>query len=340
MDKKKYGKQMWIIIPIVSFTISLIYSIGYQDTELYLEVIGIISNIILTTGLWIGCFTIVNILWRKYPWEIHPIKHLLIEIAAILIYTNTFVAIMTKVALTYIYKDEIDYDTSDLVQNFLVTNLITVLITAIHEASYFYKQWKEHFSKSAKLEKDNIQAKYETLKSQINPHFLFNSLNSLTHIVDDNSEAVDYIDNLSEFLRYGLKSRDRELVLVRDEVQMLEKYIRLQKARFKNNLHFKVDIEESKYHYSLPPLVLQMLVENCVKHNVISKKNPLSINISTQKNNIHVENNLQLKESATSTGQGLKNIKDRFAFFTTNEVKIVAKNNTFKVEIPLLQIEL
>lgn len=190
------------------------------------------------------------------------------------------------------------------------------------------------------MEKDNIEAKYETLKSQINPHFLFNSLNSLSLIVDENEEATDYLQNLSEFLRYVLKSRDRELVLVRDEIYILKKYFNLQKSRFRENLVVDFNVDEKYYHYSLPPLVLQMLVENCIKHNVISKDKPLTIKVLANNHYIVVENNLQKKVTEISTKQGLRNISERFAFFTNKEVLIEEKRDAFTVKVPLLTVEM
>ncbi len=340
IDKKIYVKNMWFLIPAVSLCISLLYMIGYTYVPLKLKLISIASNIFITTGIWLGCTNIVIFLWKKYPWEIKPVKHLILEIIAILIYTNIFITLYDLLVIHYIYKNEIEYTRADIVEGFIVTNIITFLITAIYEAVFFYKQWKENFSKSARLEKDNIQAKYETLKSQINPHFLFNSLNSLTAIVDENTEAVSYIDNLSEFLRYILKSRDYEIVLVRNELSMLKKYVSLQKSRFKDNLVINIDINEKYYHYSVPPLVLQILVENCVKHNIIGKDAPLKINVFINRETIVVENNFQPRTDVSSTGQGLQNIKDRYKFFTTNEVKVIQTNSFFKVEIPLLLVEL
>jgi LytS/YehU family sensor histidine kinase len=222
----------------------------------------------------------------------------------------------------------------------VVTNLITFFITALHEAAFFYKQWKLHFSKSVKLEKDNIEAKYETLKAQVNPHFLFNSLNSLTSIVEDNQHAVNYIQNLSEFLRYVLKSRDKELVPLSDELEILNKYVSLQKSRFNKNLNVIIDINKDLGHFALPPLVLQMLVENCIKHNIISGEKPLFITIEAYSGWIHVENNLQKKNPAESTGNGLRNIVERYRFFTKNDVKILETDSTFKVSVPLLHFKI
>jgi two-component system LytT family sensor kinase len=228
----------------------------------------------------------------------------------------------------------------DLFMEAFVTLLITYLITAIHELVFFYKQWKHHFSKSVRLEKDNIQAKYETLKTQINPHFLFNSLNSLTNLVDENEAAVKYIGDLSDFFRYMLGSRDKELVLVREEINLLKKYIHLQESRFTTNLDIEVDVPESFYHYAIPPLVLQMLVENSIKHNIISRDKPLNIFIRAEGESLVVENNLQKKSGINSTGQGLRNITERYKLFTARDVEITETSTIFKVAIPLLTIEL
>lgn len=340
IDIKKYRQQFWIIAPSVALIISFIYIIGFHDGESNDYAFAILSNLMLTLGLWAGCVYIVNYLWTKYPWQLHPIKHLLIELGSILIFTNIFLSILVYVTLRYFDFGNESFSSGELFQNYLEVNLITLLITAIHEAIYFYRQWKENFSKSARLEKDHIQAKYEALKTQINPHFLFNSLNSLVGLVDENKEAVDYIDNLSDFLRYMLKSNDHELVSLRSEIEILDRYIRLQKTRFNDNLQFMIDINEKYYHYSVPPLVIQMLVENAIKHNVISKEYPLTISIKAQKESILIENNLQLKSEVVSTGQGLNNIQQRYAFFTTHEVIIKQTPAKYSVEIPLLIVEL
>jgi LytS/YehU family sensor histidine kinase len=191
-----------------------------------------------------------------------------------------------------------------------------------------------------RLEKDNIEAKYEALRAQINPHFLFNSLNSLTTMVEDNKPVVDYIQNLSELLRYMLKSGEKELVLLREEVSIMNSYIRLQKMRFPETLNIKVDIPESFYHFAVPPLVLQMLVENSIKHNIISKDKPLIVQIIASGSSISVINNLQRKSGVDSTGQGLINITGRYRFFTTRKVEINETSDKFSVTIPLLQVEL
>ncbi len=335
MNAFKYKTNKYLIllaVILVSGICMLLY--GWSSTSGALLQFG--HGMIMTACLWGGCMMIVRFLWKKYPWEKRPAQHLLLEIVMILPYT-----LLVSLGL---YALEVKLRIFDarggLLQESIITVLITFLVTAIHESVYFYQQWKYNFSRSVRLEKDSIQAKYESLKTQINPHFLFNSLNSLTTLVDNNEEAVGYISNLSDFFRYMLSSREKELVLLREEVNVLEKYVSLQQSRFKQNLIVKIDVPEKYYHYAIPPLVLQMLVENSIKHNIISKDKPLTITISSGNGSIAVENNLQKKAGVSSTGQGLKNIKERFAFFTSEKVRISETSSSYKISVPLLKAEL
>jgi hypothetical protein len=330
----KYYKWLLLLIPLVAIFIALLFR--FEDSPSYLSKNSqIVHSVFSTAIIWIGCMSIVALLWKWFPWEVHPIKHLILEILLILIFTNSFGLLIFQIEK----KAGLINEGDDIYLSFVITNLITFLITTIHEAVFFYQQWKFNFSKSVRHEKDSIEAKYESLKTQVNPHFLFNSLNSLTTLVDNNEAAIKYIENLSEFLRYMLKSRDRELVLVREEVNLAEKYLQLQKSRFKNNLLVKLDIPEKIFHYSLPPLVIQMLIENCIKHNIISKDKPLSIKIYNDKDNVVVENNIQKKNTKNSTGQGIKNIIDRYKFFTSRKIQIDETSHTFTVKIPLLLVD-
>ena len=324
----------------------LVILVGVFVTGIFLVANGVDSpatgllslghGLLMTAGIWLGCMMIVQYLWRKFPWEFYPVKHLLWEILLITVWTMLYSFILYRIESGFHVFERVE----NLFMEAVVTLLITYLITAIHELLFFYRQWKHHFSKSVRLEKDNIQAKYDTLKAQINPHFLFNSLNSLTSLVDDNEAAVKYISDLSDFFRYMLGSRDKELVLVREEINLLGKYIHLQQSRFKSSLDITHDVPEKYFHFAIPPLVLQMLVENCIKHNIISRDKPLRISISAVQDSLVVENNIQKKSGISSTGQGLRNIRERYRLFTTREVEITETPAIFRVTVPLLTVEL
>ena len=329
-------KNSWIIILAVGIIIPGVYYTSYKWALDWNALFHILHGVIMSAGLWVGCGMIVTYLWKNNPWEHEPLKHLVIEILAIITYTITFST------LIYVIEKKLNF-----IQNFrptllidaLMTILITLFITSIYEAVFFYRQWEYNFSKSIRLEKDNIEAKYEALKSQVNPHFLFNSLNTLVSLIEDNEQAVRYVQNLSEFMRYMITGSNNQLVLLREELEMLDKYIHILKIRFGENLKVTINFPESYSHFSIPPLVLQILTENCIKHNVVSMDKPLEISISATGNFITVENLLQRKPGYNSPGQGLNNIKERYGFFTTREIKIKETKNIFSVTVPLLEIK-
>ncbi len=329
------GKYLLLILA-VGVIISLIYLLNEGFNNLSGSLGNIFSGILNTAAIWLGCVFIVKFLWQKYPWQEQPVKHLVFEIILITAYT---VLISAVIFLTQEHLFD-SYDGQTIGMAIFTTLLITYLITAIHESVFFYRQWKFHFGKSSLLERDNMAARYDALRTQINPHFLFNSLNGLATLVEDNPKAQEYIGHLSGLMRSMLSSNERELSLLRDEVKVLQSYLALQQLRFGDNLKVKTDIPESSYHRALPPLSLQMLAENAIKHNVITREMPLSLHIVVDGNAILVKNNLQRKSGVVSTGKGLNNIAGRYAIFTTRKPEIKEENNWFSVSLPLLEAEL
>jgi sensor histidine kinase YesM len=331
-----FNRYLFIIIPLVGILIVGLYIISNGINDYENSVQYLIHGLVITSGLWLGCMSIVMLLWKRFPWEHAPFTHLILEIVLITVYTLAFSSVLYFLERRFWKIHMVE----NLGMEILTTILITYFITSIHESVFFYQQWKYNFSKSVRLERDNIEAKFEALRAQINPHFLFNSLNSLTTMVEDNKPVVDYIQSLSDLLRYMLKSGEKELVQLREEVTVMNSYIRLQKMRFPETLNINVDVPENCYQYTVPPLVLQMLIENAIKHNIISKDKPLKISITASKESVTVTNNLQKKSVGDSTGQGLKNITGRYRFFTTRKVEINETGNSFSVTIPLLKVEL
>jgi len=331
------NKRLVLMIPLIGLLILSIFVLSYGLNEVDLLWKQIIFSILNTTFIWLGCIVIVQFLWKKYPWEQHPVIHLVLEVLLITVYT-LLVSGLNYVFSTHFLHEQIAGE--DIGISIAITLLITYLITAMHEGVYFYQQWKFNFSKSVRLERDNMEARFEALRAQINPHFLFNSLNGLVNLVEDNQQAVGYIRNLSDLLRYMLKSNEKELVLLRDEMAVLRNYVKLQQLRFRDKLRVDIEIDAAHFHYALPPLSLQMLVENAIKHNVITESKPLLIEIETEKDTIFVKNNLQKKEVTGTTGQGLNNIKGRYRLFTAKPVRVEESDGFFKVTLPLLEVEL
>lgn len=189
-----------------------------------------------------------------------------------------------------------------------------------------------------RIKSDNLSAQYELLKQQVNPHFLFNSLNTLKAMVESGEqEAVDFIIKLSNFYRFTLESRKLDLIHVREEMDILNAYLFLQKARFGDGFTFTGTLSDQLLETLIPPFTLQLLVENCIKHNIVSLEKPLHIRIYEEDDKIIVENQVQQKTGEqNSLGVGLKNIDLRYQHLLQQHIEIVANEKTFQIKLPLI----
>ncbi|MBC9929216.1 histidine kinase [Chitinophaga qingshengii] len=184
----------------------------------------------------------------------------------------------------------------------------------------------------------NLWAQYELLKQQVNPHFLFNSLNTLKYMVESNDrQAIDFILKLSDFYRYTLESRKLQLIPLSEELEILGAYMYLLKARFENGIELKIDIAAEVYSSRIPPFTLQLLVENCIKHNIVSLDKPLFIDLYSNGTAIVVENNIQLKRvPESSTGIGLENINQRYQHLLEKDIVIDVTAEKFTIKLPVI----
>ena len=183
----------------------------------------------------------------------------------------------------------------------------------------------------------NLGAQYELLKQQVNPHFLFNSLNTLKSMVDiQDPQSSDFILKLSDFYRFTLESRKLDLIPLREELQILDSYVYLLKARFEDGFVLNNNVDPKQYVSAIPPFTLQLLIENCIKHNVVSLDKPLEIKLYTEDDFLVIENQIQLKRGVLSTGVGLDNINQRFMHLVHKEIEIDKTETIFKVKIPLI----
>ena len=190
------------------------------------------------------------------------------------------------------------------------------------------------------LEQKNLLSQLESLKNQIDPHFLFNTFGTLISLIEkDQSLAIDFVEELSKVYRYILQTQHQELVEIKDELDFINSYIFLLSKRFEKNLNINLKISIGWLNYLIPPLSLQLLIENAVKHNIISSEKPLNISISIDEDEyLNIENNFQKKRTfESSTKIGLENLKSRYRFFTDRKVEIISDENIFQVRIPLIK---
>jgi LytS/YehU family sensor histidine kinase len=224
---------------------------------------------------------------------------------------------------------------------FIAQYIIFIIVASIIYAISFFKSWRNEVQQSEMIKREALTLKYQVLQNQVNPHFLFNSLNVLGSLIDlDVSKAKIFTRELSLFYRDLLMFKDRDIISLKEEIDFVKKYIYLQQIRFGDALQVEIMANE-KIEGKVIPLSLQALVENAIKHNEISQANPLSIVIAISDDyELIVENNLQPKSYLEETSKtGLQNLTGRYLFLTGKEMIITKNDHYFRVSLPLIQLD-
>ncbi|UJP64603.1 sensor histidine kinase [Mongoliitalea daihaiensis] len=227
-------------------------------------------------------------------------------------------------------------------QNFFFTAAfvyrVNLFLNSVNAIYYFNKKFSEKKLEAERLKTLTVNAKLDALNAQINPHFFFNNLSILSSLIYENPKLADqYLHKLSDIYRYILNKRNVELVSLEEELTFLKKYIELLEIRFQGSLSFQQDIHQECLPKLLPPAVLQLLVENVVKHNYFTDVKPLEVSISASSDAITIHNKKQVKSIIeTSTGIGLENIRARYKFLGRN-VHVVSTEEFFEVKLPLIE---
>ncbi len=309
------------------------------------------NNFLIWIGISIGLtllmsFFIFNeIIWleKKLPWKKSPAKRIIVELPLVLTTTSTLMLIFSHLT----YKQHLqsfgseyfrDY-TTYLWKELSISVILTILVVTIVEGVFFFKEWRKSLVLSEKLQKEAMQSQLEVLKNQVNPHFLFNSLNVLSSLVYSSPEKAEmFIEKFASVYRYILNIQGKIVVPLKDELDFLESYLFLQKIRFSEGIQIDINIDDDKLDLYIPPLCLQQLVENAIKHNIVGKENPLSIKVFNNKNNLYVINNLQKRDEAlNSTGVGLKNLSDRYFHFANLKPEFKSTDTEFIATVPILE---
>lgn len=295
-------------------------------------------NFMLSFFLFFSISNGLGFLLSKIPvlWIEAPVQRLLIELLVITTYTAIVAGLIFIFTAIFYYNINLEEATQIIPWNFYyITIAITYLISFFLSGKTFLQNWKQSDIRAEKLKQLQIQSRYEGLKKQVNPHFLFNSLNVLSTLVyKDQDLAAKFVKQLSVVYRYVLETTDKPLVELATELEALKAYIFLLKIRFGEALDIQINLERVSGQM-IPPLALQMLVENAVKHNIVSERKKLQITIAQENNAIVVKNNLQKRNAfEESVGVGLENIKGRYKHLTQKDVLVKTNINTFIVHLP------
>lgn len=218
--------------------------------------------------------------------------------------------------------------------------MINIIATGFYEGLFLFDKWKASLIEAEELKKANLQSQLDSLKSQVNPHFLFNSINSLSSLIhEDPDKAEEFLDEMSSVYRYLLQNNEQQLTTLGIELGFVRSYFHLLKTRYEKGIILNIDINKKYESYQLPPLSLQLLIENAVKHNVILEEEPLIISLTVnEKDQLVVHNNLQKKMVAMPSNKvGLANIKAKYQLLNQPEVTVHETDTEFAVSIPLIK---
>ncbi len=346
--KMKLNKTVILVVTLAALFIQL-FIITYNHYTGLIYVSGVINFIVrLAIGTFFSALfglilvfidlAYINPLDKILPLPQKLFARIPTEVIISLI-TGALVGMILTVTshIIFVYEDGLQVN---LIKNGLIVAVINLIITAILEAVIWYRRNQQSKVVAKQLEKENTEIRFETLKGQLNPHFLFNSMNVLSSLIGKDSEkAQQFVDEFSMVYRYTLDVIEKQVVELSEEIEFAKAFLYLQKIRFGDAMSYDINIDAKKLNSFVPPLALQTLLENCFKHNRASEDSPLRIKIYDEENYIVIVNNLQKKNSRDSKKVGLNNLKKRYLLLSKVEPKFSITENEYIAKIPLIKSE-
>jgi|KBSMisStandDraft_5_1062788.scaffolds.fasta_scaffold04987_5 sensor histidine kinase YesM len=313
-----YGERVWEDWRIWAVTYPVIYFIGYFS--------------------WFMHYQYDHFLWKRFPALEQTTRRVLLKIAVnVLVMTPSVIIILLVFQAFRIFNYQIKE--GDLKYAFLVGLTINLVFETLWEVIYIIEKYKEATAQKDLLEQLQLQEEFDGLKQKVNPHFLFNCFNTLSSLIsEDKDRAEKFLDQLSKVYRYLLRNNEEGISTLGTELEFMECYFDLMKTRYGDSVFLRTEVDKKYYNYTLPTLSLQILVENAVKHNALSKSSPLYIEIfSTVGNKLVVSNNLQRRNvQAASNKIGLQNIRDKYKLLNVPGFQIMEDVKNFTVILPLI----
>lgn len=341
VDKLGFDDR-WLMrlgIPIMSIIMPLMLNMPYDGPHEYI-CCYVPESFVYVVGFWIFYRSAILKLHQFFPDLKDALKRVLLEVLFIVISAPLIKSSLDFIVTTLFPHHSFHGELlPNNLQGLIKIYVPSALIVALYEALFYFYKYKSSIIENERLEKIHAQTQLHNLRNQINPHFLFNSLNTLMNLIPINQDhAIDYLSKLSKFYRYSVSAQDEMKVPLSKELESAQLYAQLLSVRFGEALTIRIGDHRGKEYFILP-MSLQLLIENAVKHNIVSRSQPLSIDIQIddQAQFITITNNIQKKlESVSSTGMGLKNIQERFTFFTDRKIICTHEDDQFRVSLPLL----
>lgn len=343
MKRKKVYKFLLILLRdlLILVLIGNILNVFTTPRDMW-SVGTVLRNCIFSIAIgypaWKGMVWITLVLEKRIPWLKSPIKRMVYQIVSLslffglLIFVGFYLWARMAQGISFSLIMDEAFPSLKVAFTFMFLSLLA------GNAVLFFKNWKAAAIQQEELKRAHLALQYQSLKDQVKPHFLFNSLSSLATLINtDTEKATEFVHKLSDVYRYVLEQRENELVPLKEDLKFMEDYVFLQKIRFGENLRIRNNMELDLKRMVIP-LSLQMLVENAIKHNEISSDHPLLIELSsTGKGHIIVKNKLQRKEvSEPSLGTGLENLKKQITWFSDDTLLVLEESTAFIVRMPTI----
>jgi hypothetical protein len=335
-------KLMALMIPLLALLIPFVFFGLRLHRQPYFNHKIYITTLITTSVVWLGNRGIMIWSRTKYPLYEETKKRIKIQTVIMLFFT-----FFSTNMLGWSLKGYCDFEDpnfpgrslGDILFNSNSASLFSTLaVAAIYESRYFMSQLRHSVEEKEMLKRESLMAQLNALKTQVNPHFLFNNLNTLCSIIPENpKQAVAFVQELSKVYRHILEVKDETSIPLREEMEVLQAYAFLLQTRFGENLQIEIKVPAANMEDKVVPLSLQLLMENAIKHNIVSQDRPLQILVTVKDGKLMVSNNLQKKNQLIeSTGIGLNNIRNRYKMLTSQTVEVIELAESFSVSIPLI----
>lgn len=323
-----------IIIPIVTGMIDHKTFSSWQVKLSYLYTIGIAFVV------WEGNRYLLFTLRAYFDWLNKPIRKIIALLLAVTFYTIPISALLL-IGWYHVFQEGA-VNWSAVTTSTLIIMICVIFITHVYETVFLVKQAESDQLKKEQLERARAEAALEALKNQIDPHFIFNSLNTLSYLIEDKpGKARQFNDNLAEVYRYILQNKSRDLVLLREEMDFLQNYFSLLKIRFENAVQLTIPHDARLFEqFLVPPISLQVLMENAIKHNEFSDAQPLSITVAMHEDSLIISNKLRPKTLRKPSSKiGLQNLDERYKLITKKPITLATNKDEFIVHLPLLKTD-
>ena len=338
-------RPRWLRLVLVLLGISLAISIFINKPDKGEMTVNFLITLAYTGSLWFANGTAVDWLDRFVTWRAAPVRRFLLTMGVSLLVSLVAIFLVNLTFRTlYFHQPVRVMFTARVWAEFAFPLIVTVLLSLFQHSRAFLLKWREAAIRAERLEKETAVARLDSLRRQVDPHFLFNSLNALTSLVEENdpARAVRFIRQLSQVYRYVLDSESQELVPLADELRFADSYLYLQKTRLGEALVVEMDLPPAQElaQFFVPPLALQLLLENVIKHNTAFQADPLriAVRLDVAGGTLTVRNTLRPRRLGDNekSGTGLKNLAARYAFLTDKPLVIGQDSGEFVVTLPLL----